>query len=1424
MDESDNRPYALQTVIVKKTVPKDKALEHAENIIKKKAFKGSETKLTYRFRAIPKTKFIKESFRSKKINPDITLVFAELKPEFSKLMGRGFFDYFKKGYESAKETLGKLVDTTTDYFKPRLDSYDNKTTSMLKQIGDLPITRLQIYKAPLREMFNKALDLISLGAWSKSKKKYGFDTFFHLGLLATLDNGQTYIIEKLDRPSVSQDFNLNEQGLELLDVPLTGLGSKRLTINMMLEDARKAVGDQKFFEYDSFRNNCQFFVRMLLDNQGLYTEREKNFFFQDISQLVNELPEYVQNFQRFATDTTATVGKITGQGINEPRRQPIYKGRGIEDFVKDKGLELASGFADSIGGENFLGQVQEDITDIFSGRRIGDSQRQRTADREAQQKADQLEYEEKQREYRKTKEFQAETYARDIGGKFYEEIWPKWEKKFMTPTEGYLLYPEDVVHFGNKVREKGLRSKAEVDKFFAKTKKDALQMLKTGKPVGDIKYDSEMLRKYQSQLRGSGIEDFVKEKGLELASGFADSIGGENFLGRVGEDITDMFSGREIGYTERKRQEDRRAEEQAVRDEGEKKEADYRKKNPDKFSAETYAREIGWKLYEEIWPKWEKKFATDDGYLLNAEDVSSFGNAVRREGLRSKAEVDKLYKKTRKDALQTLKTGEPPANAVGIKDNRESLREYWEAKARREGSGNPFVDLGNRAVASTGGAGIGFNQPNPYGNLRELEQQFGRGLLGYIDELEGGNQASGFIRAMMARRFPQGQRGNIEDNTDYKEINKKKFKNFDNAGFDIKKMSKTTHNLALTSKPLTKDEIYRSFYDYIVQHAPQHLPVRDGGINYKGTYDMVDRLFDLWKETIGTEKRQERKRRKDTQPEDVDIPASFYDLPKPKEVVNSPAVVVVPVEDVDDEKGDKVVLGEFEDPKTTFEREINKLVNYGATYLHFDDFIANVLQPVSNPRMHSAFPFGMDAISTYYLITKYKIPILEFGTNNIFIPKDINTKPKLRKDTLQKQVSLYNNIGYVSDIKDIPKITEKIKEALDKGAPQVLLRMGMGLKGFGYHANAIIVRAVDKKIYIVDPHGEQEIEKYKAQYKKQLSIITKIAKELKYTVVPSGESCPYPSLRGNVKKGFQSIEGLLGRKMGFCGWWSYFIIEMCCLKPDVPFEDLYAEARTLLSDSPEKIFNVIVKYQYNLQQIAIKIAKEEGIDITDKVPTENIYNVIGANVSDKIGDLLIKRKDLLGYGELEGDGSRGYNFIRALNASKAPANTESESIVKWREEHKEDADKINEGKFGKFDYSKVKKGTRDLAKRTKNVDPKKFHPPADKSGLYDLKKNRKGLQYKDNESTRDRGMYHRFSLALKDWRGYYLENWSDLSQTRRKGAYRELAELINAKKDPTYLGKVVLDELKTVDDFDEFDFRDLPDNILRAFYKWLNKQ
>jgi hypothetical protein len=475
--------------------------------------------------------------------------------------------------------------------------------------------------------------------------------------------------------------------------------------------------------------------------------------------------------------------------------------------------------------------------------------------------------------------------------------------------------------------------------------------------------------------------------------------------------------------------------------------------------------------------------------------------------------------------------------------------------------------------------------------------------------------------------------------------------------------------------------------------------------------------------------------------------------------------------------------------------------------------------------MHGSTFDSVDLIATFYFITQYKLPIIDYVKKEIAIPKDVNSKSGLMKDYTRHTLNLYNSFGTLRDLKadDVNGIYEEIKKNLDNGEPQILLNMGIGVKNVGYHANLIIIRAVDKKIYIVDPHGTQEVWGFEAQYKKQLGLITKIATKLKYTVVPSADSCPY--LRGKTKVGFQSVENLLGRKEGFCGWWSYFITELCCLKPNVPFETLYAEARTLLSDEPQKVFNVVVKYQFNLQQIVIKIARDAGLDIKPTTNIINVYKAVSKYASEKIGELLVKRKAILGYGELEGDGSRGYNFIRALNASKAPANTESESIVKWREENKDSADKINEGKFGKFDYDKVKKGTRDLAKRTKNVDPKKVHPPLDKSGLYDLKKVRTPFHLKKGESQRDQGIYERLKRNLRYWSkgGWYLENWSTLTQKERKDAYYYLSELIYAPKDKKFASEKVMKELRDVDDFDTFNWKELPKNIKGAYEKWVSK-
>jgi len=72
--------YELHAVIIDKNVPLEKAKKLAADIIKNDKHKFyRETLESWRFRNIPKTKFIDSSFRSKVINDNITLIFGKLR-------------------------------------------------------------------------------------------------------------------------------------------------------------------------------------------------------------------------------------------------------------------------------------------------------------------------------------------------------------------------------------------------------------------------------------------------------------------------------------------------------------------------------------------------------------------------------------------------------------------------------------------------------------------------------------------------------------------------------------------------------------------------------------------------------------------------------------------------------------------------------------------------------------------------------------------------------------------------------------------------------------------------------------------------------------------------------------------------------------------------------------------------------------------------------------------------------------------------------------------------------------------------------------------------------------------------------------------------------------------------------------------------
>jgi hypothetical protein len=305
----------LHAIIFKKPYDLEKAKFVAQKIIKNPEFSRTEsssslrgkkffreTSSSYRFRNYPKNYFKKKSFRTKKVNDEMSLIFGDVKNEYldkvdKSLTGEGLFDFFKKQINSIIE--------------PRLD-FSDSAKKILNKYGNLPIQSLVIYRTPIKSIGDYALNLISLGKWGELKKKYSFDSLFHLALIARVNN-KNIIIEKNATPNISLDYETNSL-TETKDVPLKGLTT--ITINDMINKTLKSISKQDFFIYDPWSLNCQVFIKNLLTSVNLYDDDINSFVFQDISQIVKELPSYVKKTARFLTDVAGFYNKITGQGKN----------------------------------------------------------------------------------------------------------------------------------------------------------------------------------------------------------------------------------------------------------------------------------------------------------------------------------------------------------------------------------------------------------------------------------------------------------------------------------------------------------------------------------------------------------------------------------------------------------------------------------------------------------------------------------------------------------------------------------------------------------------------------------------------------------------------------------------------------------------------------------------------------------------------------------------------------------------------------------------------------------------------------------------------------------------------------------------------------------------------------------------------------
>jgi hypothetical protein len=156
-----------------------------------------------------------------------------------------------------------------------------RINNLLKKIGNEPISSVVIVRQPIQNAINILMNTLTFGDYNKQKKKLNYDYYFHLKLVI---NGK-YIIEKNERININYYKKSNgEEYMNINDI------NNDITINQLLNNTLKLMGEEKFYKYDAFKNNCQIFVLHLLKVLGVMNSSYFNFVKQDVYELIERNP------------------------------------------------------------------------------------------------------------------------------------------------------------------------------------------------------------------------------------------------------------------------------------------------------------------------------------------------------------------------------------------------------------------------------------------------------------------------------------------------------------------------------------------------------------------------------------------------------------------------------------------------------------------------------------------------------------------------------------------------------------------------------------------------------------------------------------------------------------------------------------------------------------------------------------------------------------------------------------------------------------------------------------------------------------------------------------------------------------------------------------------------------------------------------
>jgi hypothetical protein len=168
--------------------------------------------------------------------------------------------------------------------------YNKLCKKILKKYGECEINKIYLIRSSLSKSYLFLMNIITLFQYNEIVNKLKQNLPYHTMMLIELklknNEVKLLLLEKNNCITMNDNFILTQE-MEVEEIKINKKEEKKIYLNSFLEETRNRIGNEKFFNWYIYENNCQEFMKeLMITNKNYDDYYEKKFFSNKIFELL----------------------------------------------------------------------------------------------------------------------------------------------------------------------------------------------------------------------------------------------------------------------------------------------------------------------------------------------------------------------------------------------------------------------------------------------------------------------------------------------------------------------------------------------------------------------------------------------------------------------------------------------------------------------------------------------------------------------------------------------------------------------------------------------------------------------------------------------------------------------------------------------------------------------------------------------------------------------------------------------------------------------------------------------------------------------------------------------------------------------------------------------------------------------------------